>query len=523
MKIKQSKANLFLILTVAAFILIRCFVSTPLYFIAMDEAKYLVLARNFPRHTLFNNQLYLVHPPLFPYLIHFFTLLFPDHTAGITVSFLCAIITLAALIGLLGLMGKDRSWITVALFIMVISPLHISTSRVVYKDSMFFGLFTLSLYFFIKGLIGSKRYHLTAAGLLGAATCLTSDLGLYLVAVFLVGYFIFRNPKIKLKDLGLTFAIMLLPYGSWLLVRFVAFRNNIYYPVGVDGTIEYVRDFNLRQLFTPRYFPATMTMFNFSADLSEFRINTNVYDLHPILKLPGFCPLIFYLFVGATGLMSLISGLAKRRCRNNPACFFSVLLIIFTLPVVLHPEPRFLIPILLPFCYLFAEGMERISTRITRHFRPMNKLAGATAAAAIILAGVHLSGARHLIFLLPKEVEAARSARYLKDLPGDGVMAQVGYPPELIYLSGKRVLALPVVSRVLDKFIRYYDIRYLLYGQHYLAPLQTDDPGLIWCYDTIKYIRENPRKYPLLKIVEERYQEAEQWPDLIFIHGVGKN
>ncbi|MEA1926591.1 MAG: glycosyltransferase family 39 protein, partial [Candidatus Auribacterota bacterium] len=164
----QIKKYGLLIVIFILFLLVRVFVTSPYYFIAMDEAKYLTLARNFPHHTLFNNQLYLVHPPGFPYLIRLFSLVLPDHIAGITVSFFFAAVTFFALIKLFRLFGKDSYWITIALFPLAVSPLHISTSRVIYKDSIFFGLFTLSLFFYLKGLIKNDRNYLYGAGLIGA-------------------------------------------------------------------------------------------------------------------------------------------------------------------------------------------------------------------------------------------------------------------------------------------------------------------------------------------------------------------
>ncbi|MDP8237227.1 MAG: hypothetical protein P9M08_12655 [Candidatus Erginobacter occultus] len=140
-------------------------------------------------------------------------------------------------------------------------------------------------------------------------------------------------------------------------------------------------------------------------------------------------------------------------------------------------------------------------------------------AALTVLTGIHLSGNRNMVFSLEKEVEIPRTAKFIRELPDDGIMAQVGYPPELAYQTGKRVLALPITPRVLDDFIQRYQISYLLYGQHYLAPIHTDDPSLIWCYHTIKYIREHPQRYPILQVIDEFYESGAS-PDRIFIHGI---
>ncbi|MDP8214301.1 MAG: glycosyltransferase family 39 protein [Candidatus Euphemobacter frigidus] len=508
-----------LLITFILFLLVRIFVPSPYYFISLDEAKYLTLARSFPRHTLFNNQLYLVHPPLFPYLIRAFSLTLPDHIAGMTVSLVFAAITFAAMVKLFRLFEKDRYWIVIALFVLAISPLHIPTSRVVYKDSMFFGLFAVSLYLFIKGILRPSSRYLYGAGLAGAACCLTSDLALSLIPVFAVAYLVFRRPGVRLRAVLVSGLFMLIAYGGWLLVRIIVYKHNIFYPAGVDGTIEYVRSFTFRQLFTPRYFPATATMFNFSVDLSEFRINANVYPLAPLVNLPIFCSTVFYGFIAATALYSIIHGIKKRLIRDNAAFFFSLLLIIFTLPVVLHPEPRFLFPILLPMSFLFAHGVARAGAFFPHPNRALKVIARGLILVLAVATTIYLVHARHCIFSLEKEVEVSRTAQLLRDLPGDGVMAQVGYPPELVYLTGKRVLALPITPMVLNDFIRRYGIRYLLYGQRYLAPIATNNPSLIWCYHTIRHIRSNPKEYPLLRVIDEVYRSGAP-PDRIFIHGV---
>lgn len=515
MKGKNERAVLVVIFL--AFVLVRVFVSSPYYFISMDEAKYLELSGTFPAHRLFNNQLYLVHPPLFPYLIRLFSLFLMDHIAGISVSFLFALVTFVVTVKLLRFLGKDTYWIAIALFVLVISPLHISTSRVVYKDSMFLGLFLLCLYFFIKGLIIAKRGYLLAAGLFGAACCLTSDLGVYLFPCFILGYWIFRNPKARSRNTLLPLVITGVSYGSWLLVRVAVFMSNAYCPVGVDGTIEYVYGFNLKQLLASRYFPVTATMFDFSLDLTHLRLHGNVYPLCPLWEINHFWYDAFCVFVALTAIVTIVKTIARGKVRNKAAFFFSLLLVLFTLPVMLHPEPRFVIPILLPMGYLFASGVAVIVSVLPLRLRNLKYVSWLLVIILLLATGKYLAGHRYVIFSLEKEVEGYRTAQYLEGLPGDGVMAQVGYPPEIAYLTDKRVIALPVSPERLDYFIQQYDIHYLLYGQHYWAPIDDRNAPSIWCYSTIKYIKDNPARYPLLKVIGEDYRST-AWPDSVFIH-----
>ena len=506
-------------LLLLAFILPRIFVASPFYFVSMDEAKYLALTSAFPHHTLFNDQIYVVHPPLFPYLIRLFTVALPDHTAGIAVSLLFAVVTFFAMVKLFGLLGKGSCWITIAMFILVVSPLHIPTSRVVYKDSMFLGLFLLSLGFYIRGLVAGRDGWLWGAGVCGAACCLTSDLGVYLFPCFVLGYLVFRKPGARLRSVSVPFLLAFIPYAAWLLVRFILFKSNAYYPAGVDGTIESVGEVTLRQLFTPRYFPVTSTMFDFGFDLTHFGLHGNCYPLCPLLNFSSYWRVAFYSFVALTAFFAVVRAIVKKDARNNPAFFFSIMLVLCVLPVVFHPEPRFLIPVLLPMAYLFAEGVALIASRIPGGTRPLKYVAWALVIVLLIGSGMYVAWNRHSIFTLEKEVEGNKTARYLESLPGEGVMAQVGYPPELAYLTGKRVIALPVSPEKLDYFIRLYDIHYLLYGRHYWGRISAANAPNIWCYETIKYIRDNPDRYPLLNAVDEEFKSV-SWPDRVFIHSV---
>lgn len=191
--------------------------------------------------------------------------------------------------------------------------------------------------------------------------------------------------------------------------------------------------------------------------------------------------------------------------------FFSSLLVVYSLPGLLHPEPRFLMPVLLPLCYLFAEGISRLAGKGMRYVAPV------LVAPFLIGAVAYRDGHRHFALTVRKEMESSRTAEYLRNLPGDGIMAQVGYPPELVYLTGKRVVALPLGPEKLDQFIGRYDIRYLVYGQRYWAPIDERFARSVWCWPTIKYIRDHPEKYPLLAVVDETYS-GEEKPDRVFIH-----
>jgi len=520
---KVRVKNIILPILFALFVLVRIFVSSPYYFMYLEEAKFLKLAKTLPNYSLYNNHIYLAHPPIISCLIRLFSFFLHDHIAGITVSFGFSILSFILLIKLFSFIGKNRYFTTMALFVFIVSPLYIPLSNIIYKESVFLGLFLLSLYFYIKGLVLARNGYLIGAGCASAACCLTWDLGLvYLLPCFIVGNFVFRKPKLCLRGLIFLFLIIFIFYGLWLFLRFNIFTNNRLYSVGMDGTLEYVRDFNLKQLFFPSaFFPVTMSMVNHNVDLSYFGLRCGFYPFTPLWDLPEFFYKALYIFVAFIAIISVIRTCVQKSIKDNPAFFFSILLFLFSMMTIVHPQPRYMLPILLPIGYLFAEGITLISYILPKRI-PISKIIAWVIVVVLVAATVnYLIQNKYLIFALKKEVECEKTAQYLDSLPHDGIMAQLGYPPELAYLTNKRIVALPIFPEILDHFINIYGVNYILYGQHYWAPIRKENAHSIWCYQTIKYIQSNPQKYPLIKIIEENYK-SRNWPDRIFIYGVSQ-
>ena len=98
-------------------------------------------------------------------------------------------------------------------------------------------------------------------------------------------------------------------------------------------------------------------------------------------------------------------------------------------------------------------------------------------------------------------------------------MSQVGYSPNLNYLTSKRLITMPSDPSTLDLFIKIYNINYLLYGGHYWFPFSEGEKKVVFNYKTIKYIREHPEKYRLIKTIEEEYGNVDRH-DTIYIYEV---
>ena len=532
------------------FLIPRIFVSSPVYFVGLDEAKYLALAKSFPAHALFNDQFYVVHPPLFPAAIRLFSFVLPDHVSGILVSLLSALAAFALTAGIFRLFGKDWRWVAVALLPLAVSPLHIPTSRVIYKDSLFFALFLASLCCYLRGLAGGPRAAYPLAAAAAALCALTSDLAAYLSLAFLLAWFLLPRARGRGRGPLLPPLALLLVQSAWIGVRWRIFSQNEFYPAGVDGLIERVGGSSVRSLLAPRYLPQTVRLFDFRLDLARLGLHNNVYPLEGLADFPSALYVVFYIFCALSALAILCSprrivgatflsrSEPRRACGSDipvairagsgqecpshieenvtsrrSGLFFSFLLVVYSLPGLLHPEPRFLMPVLLPLGYLFAAGMERLAGKRMRVAAPVLIV-------PLLIASISwLDGHRPFALAVRKEVESARTAAYLETLPEGGIMAQVGYPPELAYLTGRRVIALPLEPADLDRFIARYGIRYLVYGQRYWAPVDPRFARSVWCWETIQHIRAHPEKYPLLRIVGEDYGGGER-SDRVFIHSV---
>ena len=97
-------------------------------------------------------------------------------------------------------------------------------------------------------------------------------------------------------------------------------------------------------------------------------------------------------------------------------------------------------------------------------------------------------------------------------------MAQIGYTPELAYLTDKRVVALTIDSSNFLELIKAYKINYLVYGEAYAKPFSVENKEKVINYDTIKYIVEHSEEFELIKIVTEVYPWGKQ--DNFYIYEV---
>ncbi|MAG92080.1 hypothetical protein CMO83_05380 [Candidatus Woesearchaeota archaeon] len=524
-KLRKSR-NLVLVFLFLIFLALRLFTSTPSHFIGGDDAKYLKLADNFPNHTLDNKSLFLLHGPGFPYAIHFLSYLSEDHIAGIVISLISSIVAFFVLYKLIMLVSKNYNLAIMTLVLFTLSVENIKFATLIHKESFMIMLFLLSIYFFLKGVLKDKRYYYFAS-FFGIVTALTTDHVLFLLASFVAAYAIFGNLKKIQKSAAIPIILTVLFYSLILFTRFSVYSSNVYYSTGVDGVIEKVSDFGVRQIFSPAYFPETIElvfsksslivnvlfifgyMFNIvpfviPPGLDRSTVNTlfsdNLTSFFTSIKLIVYLAL-FLMFI--IGIYYLLKDLKKKKFRNNPHLFFFLMFLLFIFPITQRITTiRFVLMATIPLFYFIALGAVKI--KINRNFK-INLLL--LAVLILLLTPFYwIASNNHFVLSADKTIEASNTAAFLDTLPEEGVMSQVGYSPELNYQTDKRIITMPSDPSTLDRILKDFEISYILYGERYWEKFSDDNADRVFNYDTIEYVRENPQKFRLIKVIKEDYE-----------------
>ena len=202
-----------------------------------DSVAYISTARNLLAgngFTLWNGQIYLDYPPLFPILLAFIGIFGPDpaDTAGYVNAFLFGLTIFLSSRWLQQyiLPPHDPTWRAIRTWLLIWTvaalglslPLTIVASRVL-SEPLFILLTTSSLFTFDKFLHTGKRSSLTLSAIFTALACLTRYIGLAIPATMLLLLLCKRDatPLTKAKDAALYAFISGIPISVWLLRNFL--------------------------------------------------------------------------------------------------------------------------------------------------------------------------------------------------------------------------------------------------------------------------------------------------------------
>ncbi|MCK4669653.1 MAG: hypothetical protein KAT43_00510 [Nanoarchaeota archaeon] len=534
--IKYSILALFII-----FVLLRLFVDSPIDYISGDDAKFLGLAKNFPNHTLHGDFLYLAHGPIFPYAIKFFNLFVEDHIAGFFVAFTSSLIIFLFIILLFRLFNKDWNWIFYSLLIYSLSVFNITLSHAVLKETFFMVLALASIYFYLRAIKISSR-NLWLASLFGILTSMISDHVIFIIAILVLTFIIFAfkqkitvGQKIKLI---VPIVLTIISYTAWLFVRIYVYTHHTFHPSGGDGLFEYVRNFGWKQIIAPFSFPETLNFHSIGLNLHiEESISALAYviDIFPfsiplalradtvhILLQTKYLLFIFLIYfplvilIAIPILYSLYILLKKKTIFDNVNLYFILFLLIAIFPVFNLAATRYGVLAIVPISYFFATSV----SFILKIFPRLEKIIPIIILIVLLISTtLYVSNNPILFFEQEKLVETQSVADFIETLPDGAVMAQMGYSLELAYLLDQPAYALPFDTNRLEILIQMFDIKYLVYGQKYWAPVSEGETEWVLNYETIKHIQAHPERFKLLKIIKE-YDPDNKIVDELYVYSL---
>ncbi len=488
-----------LALCIIIFTLIKFFSSSPYFFISMDEGKYLKLAENLPSYVLFNKNFYISHPPFYPAVIKLFASFMPDHTAGLMVSQLSAIGFILLAVFLLRLLKTREPVIYAAAAFLSVSHLLYYWTNMIYKEVFFTFLVYLFIFAFTASLLKEGKRFTVAASIAGFLLGVTSDLAIFLFPAAACIILLYGKESLRLKKYVILFlpaVFMAAGYGIWIICRWWIYANNVYYPAGVDGLIEKVADYRLLHLLTPRSFRWTKELTGAGLSLNPkhyikyigaffnllppFHISSSsVAKKDVLLFVIIYLPLAYFLFSG------IVSSLREK---EKAGCLMLVIMISFFASIVFGiSDPRFSLPAILPAAYFAGTGLMRNKT----HVKALKCMLSVFLAGFIVFwtwTNPYFFGSLH------KVTELQKTGKFVNTLPKDGVMAQFGYPPEIAYLTDKRVMCLPVRPEDFEEQIELFDVNYVV--------CEADET---YNAEAVRRIKMDSGRFVKIKTVEEEY------------------
>lgn len=499
----RYKKNLLIWSTLFFSILIKFFSSSPYLFISMDEPKYLKLAKNLPSYVLFNKDFFISHPPFYPFVIKLFGLIMPDYVAGLLVSQVSTAGLILLTFALFRLLKVEDNIICASILFLSFSHLLYYWTNMIYKETFFSFLVYLFIFVFILSLIKDKQMLTYISSIIGFLLAFTTDLIIFIFPVIICIILLYGKDYLKqrrYKILSLPILFICIGYSIWLLGRYLIYANNIYYPAGVDGLIEKVSDYKFIHILVPRGFHWTkeITQSGISFNLLHylkylgaffnlippFHISSaNITKKDICIFIMFYIPLIVFLFRGI--ILSIIE-------KNRIGFLMLIIFFSFLSPIIFGiSDPRFSIPALIPVSFFIGKAV----TKIKMYSTFPNLLI------IFLLCFIFYWIFTHPYFFAfsHKIVQLEKTSEFIDKLPEDGIMAQFGYPPEIAYLTDKRVICLPLTLEEFEKQINLYNIHYIIIG--------TDET---YSGEVIRYIKSNSKRFREIKKVVEKYPYVKQ-------------
>ena len=544
--------TLTIIILFIVFIILRLFVSSNIYFIAVDEARYLGLAKNFPYHTLYGNNIMLQHMPLYPYLIAILNnVLKDDVISGSLVSFVSSILFFYVCFLLLKEFNLNKFIIVTFMFFLTFSNFMISLSNIVFKEMLLLLLFTTTLLFFLKYLKSSRPIHFYLATISGVAMAYSSDMVIFLLINLVMMILVFSKEsqkivisllkldkkksenliktfnikdflKSNIKPLAIIF-IIFIAYSSWLILRVVIFETHELYLASDEGLIENLTNYNLRNVLSPFSMKSISNYHNYYLDFDPLQIIGSVYYLIEVY--PFNLPVVYstnisnlfnlrsgiilffvylpFIVLFTIGLLAIKFNKLVYKIKLRKTYTFFLLSLISWLPLLFLGilNSRYITPLIIPIYFFVSLGLFTLFSKFsTINFR---KLCFFTMMLSLLFLILFLTNNHFLFFTRTNVIQGDMLALYLKENNISGaIFISPGYSMEQAYLSDSKlqVYGLPFGYDELLLLMEVYNSSYVILGNH--AWDLNDAPS--------KYlVRTDTNNFKLIATVNNTYPSLE--------------
>lgn len=528
----STKKNMIVLLFIV-FIFLRLFVSLPTIRLTSDNTKYLELAKRFPYHTLSNNQLYLQHPPMYPYTIHFLTLLVgKDYLAAILLSLISACITFFIIYRLFNFFTDNFYINFIALLFFTLSVQFIDAGKLPLRESFTVMLTVLALYFYLKGVKLNNKKSIAAASVSGVVLALTTDHVIFLFPAFVLSYIFFNHKKINLRNfefpnLGLAVLPIILPlivYGAWIGIKTYQYSTNDYYPAGLEGTPIRTKGFGPIALVSPYYFkdyePSALIQENIVSRLKNVAFNLGyMFNIEPFsipkglnfttmkfLLLKAHIAYMFFIYlpiaiITAYGFFLIFKNFIKTgKIHNNTNLYVVALFLVFLTPILQKiTSPRFLYASYIFLYYVIGYSFVALSKKIKLVEKNTKRLSALFVLFLVLLIPYWYYNNPNFVLFSDKVVGAQNTGGFIRENINkeDAIMAQPGYSYKLLYQTGNRFVGMPSNPQDLMIFIKYYNIKYVVFGRYF-----TWD-NYYYSKDSVEFIRKNPSIFKLVAAIKE--------------------
>jgi hypothetical protein len=498
----------------ALFLMLRLFSGDSYYLLGGDQCTFLELGRTFPKHQLFNHELYLIHSPLFGYAIGLFNLVLPLLASGLVATLLFACINFFVVREIARMEDLPRTAVFVGLIYLAISRPAVQYEFSVTRVSILVFASSLAILAFLRFVREPGRRTLIPVLAANVLALLVSEQSLLLLPCEAVIFWA-RGSRREWKWPAVLAAASGVAALIWPVVRFIEFGRRGDLPAGIDGTIEFTRNLPLLAVIQPNFLAFTNTHRSLFTQTS-----LSILNLKPDLLASLPADLLLVPSLAGIALVALLMAAAiARPGRRMQAIQWLVLSLFFLLPAGLGMNEWYSSGFLVPFSLLMMEGAAACFAWLATRIGDIDtKLTSGLAALCVVGAvlwwlapprdvpSFRPVGGTHFLFSRPTVTRAALVSRFFDGAPRDtGIMAPVLLTPEIVYLTDKRVVALPFDPALLDRFIEEYRITYLLTSSQFLTRYNNPIADQYFSALVSRYLAEHPERYRLVRSVQEKY------------------